>query len=373
MFQIDENVIELYLERITAFKQSNLSKNEANTRKMVIDPLIELLGWSFYDGEIDLEYSINQGRVDYAFIIEGKPILFLEAKPLGAELRESESNQCIGYGKLRDVKWVALTNGNELKLFNSGKGINEEQCFVYKIDINKLPNGLEELSLLHRDSILSGEIENVVERICETKNAINSLKRSKNQLKEKFKESILSITGDVLKDRIEFAVLQLSNNAIDLIENQTESPVIQKDGSIREIYRNDLSAYPEGEVIVASSRIEGMEFLKKYHAWGFLQLGNQRKPKYFALYVGSPESKVMYFAEIKKITKPIESIDDINQIETDDLDKPFPKGKRVLFFKEGTLVKFRDPISLHNRRAGLRGHRYTGLTTLIKAQKIEDL
>ena len=74
---------------------------------MVLDPLIDMLGWSFYSGEIYLEYTVTIGTrrsiVDYAFIIEGKPLLFLEAKPFDSELSEVESNQCISYGKVTEL------------------------------------------------------------------------------------------------------------------------------------------------------------------------------------------------------------------------------------------------------------------------------
>jgi len=46
--------------------------------------------------------------------------------------------------------------------------------------------------------------------------------------------------------------------------------------------------------------ISGVEFLKKYNAWGFVTI-NKRVP-YFALYVGKPESSVLYFGEVESIT-----------------------------------------------------------------------
>ena len=141
MSLIDRKSLEIFLNRLKQFKQSGLAKNEANTRRMVIDPLLEVLGWSFYSGEIDLEYTITIGTsrptVDYAFIIEGKPTFFLEAKPYDSELKETESNQCISYGKVSDVRWVALINGDILKLFDTSRGTNEDQCLINTIKLEK--------------------------------------------------------------------------------------------------------------------------------------------------------------------------------------------------------------------------------------------
>jgi len=377
MSLIDRKSLEIFLNRLKQFKQSDLAKNEANTRRMVIDPLVEVLGWSFYSGEIDLEYTITIGTsrptVDYAFIIEGKPTFFLEAKPYDSELKDTESNQCISYGKVSDVRWVALTNGDTLKLFDTSRGTNEDQCLINTIKLEKLPEGLDELSLLHRNSILSGEIENVVKRIAQTKTAINSLKRNQNQLKEKFKESILSITGDIFKEKAESTSTQMVKYAIDLLEGQKEYiqiPTTPVTTEYQEIERSQLSAYPKGEVLLTPSKPEGVEFLRKYNAWGFIRV--QRKPKYFALYVGKPESKLLYFAEIDRITDPIGAREEISMIQDQDMDT-FEKGKQVIWLKPNSLKKFTDPIPLIDKRRGPRGPRYTTIEKIIHAERFSDL
>ncbi|MCK4581963.1 type I restriction enzyme HsdR N-terminal domain-containing protein [Candidatus Bathyarchaeota archaeon] len=377
MTVIDRKSLEIFSNRLKQFKQSGLAKNEANTRRMVIDPLLEVLGWSFYSGEIDLEYTITIGTsrptVDYAFIIEGKPTFFLEAKPYDSELREIESNQCISYGKVSDVRWVALTNGDTLKLFDTSRGTNEDQCLINTIKLEKLPEGLDELSLLHRDSILSGEIENVVNRIAQTKTAINSLRRNKNQLKEKFKESILSITGDIFKEKAESTSTQLVKYAINLLEGQTEYiqiPTTPATTEYQEIERSQLSTYPKGEVLLTPSKPEGVEFLRKYNAWGFIRV--LRKPIYFALYVGRPESKLLYFAEIDRITDPIGAREEVSTIQDQDMDT-FEKGKQVIWLKPNSLKKFTDPIPLIDKRRGPRGPRYTTIEKIVNAKRFSDL
>jgi len=377
MSLIDRKSLEIFLNRLKQFKQSSLTKNEANTRRMVIDPLVEVLGWSFYSGEIDLEYTITIGTsrptVDYAFIIEGKPTFFLEAKPYDSELKDTESNQCISYGKVSDVRWVALTNGDILKLFDTSRGTNEDQCLISTIKLEKLPEGLDELSLLHRNSILSGEIENVVNRIAQTKTAINSLRRNQNQLKEKFKESILSITGDIFKEKVESTSTQLVKHAIDILEGQKEYiqiPPTPSTTEYQETRRSQLTAYPQGVVLVSPSKPEGVEFLRKYNAWGFIRV--LRKPRYFALYVGRPESKLLYFAEIDRITDPIGAREEISTIQDQDMDT-FEKGKQVIWLKPNTLRKFTDPIPLIDKRKGPRGPRYTTIEKIVNAKRFSDL
>ena len=377
MLTIEEKSLENFLNRLKQFKQSGFTNSEANTKKRAIEPLIELLGWSFDTNEIQLEYQLTRGtskpRVDYTFLIEGKPVLLIEAKPFDFELTQNESDQCISYGKVSDVRWVALTNGDTLKFFDTSRGTNEEQCVISTIKLEKLPEGLDELSLLHRDSILSGEIENVVNRIAQTKKAMNSLRRNQNQLKEKFKESILSITGDIFKEKSESVSTQLTKYTIDLLEGQTEyiqRPIPPSTTEYQDIKRSQLSAYPLGEVLVSPSKPEGVEFLRKYNAWGFIRV--LRKPRYFALYVGRPESKLLYFAEIDRITDPIGAREEISMIQDQDMDT-FEKGKQVIWLKPNSLKKFTDPIPLIDKRRGPRGPRYTTIEKIVNAKRFSDL
>ncbi len=57
---------------------------ETPTRTIVIDPLLEALGWDVRDpDEVQLEYPTVDGKsVDYALKINGRPVLLVEAKPL---------------------------------------------------------------------------------------------------------------------------------------------------------------------------------------------------------------------------------------------------------------------------------------------------
>jgi hypothetical protein len=97
-----------------------------------------------------------------------------------------------------------------------------------------------------------------------------------------------------------------------------------------------------------------------------------RQVPYFALYVGNPESSVLYFGEVESITKPIASKEDIQKIEEKDIEN-FPSGKRAIHLKPGTLVKLTDPIPLKNKRIAPRGLRYTTLEKLMNSSYVEEL
>ena len=94
-------------------------RNETRTRTVLIDPVIDGLGWS--DPLLSTsEYSIGYGQglriVDYALHPtgqKGRPIAFIEAKRLRETLTCDHLNQVLRYASKRNsVRYVGLTNGD---------------------------------------------------------------------------------------------------------------------------------------------------------------------------------------------------------------------------------------------------------------------
>lgn len=360
---------------IQAFSQSDFINSEANTKKKIIEPLLEVLGWNLLSSEVQLEYPIRVGsssvHVDYALYLEGKQVIFVEAKPFDSTLSADWCSQIISYGRIEGVRWVALTNGNVIKIFDTEAGKTEKECLVAEIDLMGLPDGSAELSLISRESILTGEIESAAKRLAATRKAVASLIQRKGEIALEFENILLKITGPEIGERIEIVSKKLADMAIQSFEKETELlPRQGGDKKVKIINRSELASKPHGEVVLCPSKIEGVEFLKKYNAWGFVNM-NKQVP-YFALYVGNPESSVLYFGEVESITKPITSKEDIQKIEEKDIEN-FPSGKRAIHLKQGTLVKLADPIPLKNRRIAPRGLRYTTLEKLINADYAEEL
>jgi len=338
--------------------------------------LLEALGWNIRGNEVMLEYPIKIGSttkyVDYALMIEGKPVMLLEAKAFDTAMLPDDSSQVISYGRVEDIQWVALTNGRDLKIFDTNAGKAENECLVTSIDLTKLPFQANDLRLISRESILTGEIEEAAKRLTATRIAVRKLEQSQQGIADEFKEVLLKTIGKGIENRIETISKQLVEQAIQLLMKQVETPhEIAVEKEIRVISRRELAAKPPGEVVLCPSRLDGVEFLKKYNAWGFVTMADKSIP-YFALYVGRPESSVLYFGEIESITQPLESKADLGKIQEKDV-KTFEVGKRVIHLKTGTLVKFRDPLPLKRKRSAPRGLRYTTLENLVQANSADEL
>ena len=361
---------------INNFSKTGMTSSEANTKKKIIELLLEILGWDTRSNEVVLEYSVKIGSttkyVDYALMLESKPVVLVETKPFDTELSLDDSAQIISYGRVEDVQWVVLTNGKVLKVFDTTEGKSEKECLVIEIDLRKLPMQASYLMLISRESILTGDIEATAKRLAVTRNATNNLRKNRVGIAEEFKKVLLKTTGKEVESRISDISKQLAEQAIRLFEQQIETVtvgVLEKE--VKLINRLDLAEKPRGEVILCPSRIEGVEFLKKYNAWGFVALSKKTIP-YFALYVGKPESSILYFGEIESITQPLKSKEDLVAIQKQDT-KTFEIGKRVIHLKQGTLVKFKNPILLKDKKTAPRGLRYTTLEKLMKANHIGEL
>lgn len=371
--QIDK--LKKLVQGIEIFSQTDLVDNEANTKKKLIEPLLDILGWELLGNEVRLEYPIQVGtssvHADYALIIEGKPVVLVEAKAFDVDLSNEQSSQIISYGRVEDVRWVVLTNGRLLKILDARAGRTEKDCLVTEVDLREADLHTDDLSLISRESVLSGEIEEAARRLAAVKKAMQSLKQKKQEIADEFKKVLVRIAGSDVENRAESISRQLTDQAIQLFEKQAQPPSDHPPTrEVQTVVRKDLASKPQGEVVVCPSRIEGVEFLRKYNAWGFVEIN--RKVPYFALYVGRPESSVLYFGEVESITQPIKSKEDLARIEEKYIET-FPAGKRVIHLKAGTLVKFENPILLGNKRSAPRGLRYTTLERLTEAHNVSDL
>jgi hypothetical protein len=364
------------VQSIDYFSHTDMVSNEANTKKKIIEPLLELLGWDLLSNDVRLEQVIRvgttSGHADYALMLEGKTVVLVEAKAFDTDLSSEHSSQIISYGRVEDVRWVVLTNGRLFKIFDAKAGKSEKECLVTEVDLKDAQMRANDLSLVSRESVLSGEIEAAAKRLAAAKLAIINLRQRKQEISNEFKRTLVKAAGAEVETRVESIAKRLADEAVEFFEKESQAP--PEPGSPKEVQlvtRKDLTVKPSGEVVLCPSRIEGVEFLKKYNAWGFVKL---RKPDvpYFALYVGKPESSVLYFGEIESITQPLKSKDDLAKIREEDK-STFEPGKRVIHLKSGTLVKFEDPIPLSAKKIAPRSLMYTKLERLVQAKNIDEL
>jgi hypothetical protein len=144
-------------------RQGSKSLNEQATKATLIQPVLRALGWDVEDLEdIQLEYrrKPSDKPVDYALMLMRSPCLFVEAKGLGENLDDPKwANQFIGYAMVAGVEWVALTNGDEYRLYNSHSPVPVEEKLFRTIRLSDPSAPADEtLRLLSKDCIRENEI-----------------------------------------------------------------------------------------------------------------------------------------------------------------------------------------------------------------------
>jgi hypothetical protein len=105
---MDRNRLKDRIERIRGLNCEEYS--EAKVKQFIIVPILDSLDWPVYEpGEVDPEYKTG-GRVDYALLQNGKPVVLLEAKG-AAENLPSHTEQLLQYAWRQAVPIAVLTNG----------------------------------------------------------------------------------------------------------------------------------------------------------------------------------------------------------------------------------------------------------------------
>jgi hypothetical protein len=116
-------------DRIAKYQRQGLG--EQDTKAALIVPILRALGWDIEDLEdVKLEYRRrpSDNPVDYALFLLRTPRLFIEAKSLGSHLGDGKwASQILNYATVAGVEWVALTDGDEWRIYNSHAPVPVEQ------------------------------------------------------------------------------------------------------------------------------------------------------------------------------------------------------------------------------------------------------
>jgi len=116
-------------DRIAKYQRQGIG--EQDTKAALIVPILRALGWDVEDLEdVKLEYRRrpSDNPVDYALFLLRTPRLFIEAKSLGAHVDDGKwASQILAYATVAGVEWVALTDGNEWRIYNSHAPVPVEQ------------------------------------------------------------------------------------------------------------------------------------------------------------------------------------------------------------------------------------------------------
>jgi hypothetical protein len=158
---MEREAVREYVEHARSTIDESPQMGEATTKAAVLRDFLDLLGWVI-PTNTQLEYSVKAfGRtfkVDYALVLEGTPVAFLEAKGVDTPLTEEHQEQLQEYMKSEDVNLGILTNGEEYvflrrQVIDSKVRVN----VLGKATLQNLPTRVPILTALTKDAIQNDE------------------------------------------------------------------------------------------------------------------------------------------------------------------------------------------------------------------------
>ena len=142
-------------ERIERYRGSRIG--EQNTKSTLIAPVLRALGWNIEDmDEVHLEYRYKRQDkpVDYALLLQRKPVLFIEAKGLDEDLNDRRwASQVVSYAAVEGVEWVVLTNGDGYRIYAAHAPVDLDEKLFRSVEISRdVAEATDALRLLTKTS-----------------------------------------------------------------------------------------------------------------------------------------------------------------------------------------------------------------------------
>lgn len=99
--------------------QAGHLQTEEATKNALVMPFIKALGFDVFDPmevrpELTADVGVKKGeKVDYAILRDGKPIIIMECKKYGTDLRKVQATQLFRYFTVTETRFGILTNGTQ--------------------------------------------------------------------------------------------------------------------------------------------------------------------------------------------------------------------------------------------------------------------
>jgi predicted type IV restriction endonuclease len=411
---MDHEAVQEYVDQSLSLLETSPQMDEANTKAAVLRDFLELLDWEI-PTNTQLEYSVKAFgqtyKVDYALILEGTPVAFLEAKGVDTALTAAHDEQLSSYMMNKNVNYGILTNGKQYKFLQRRVDASNVQVqTVGDVQLRNLPDRLAILRAYTKEAIQSGESGKILGRINELREARSILEAEKDDLATDLTTVLTDTVSNTISSLAESQSKEMIDRLIQDIESEIDSDETlssaeegdagprassledtpsasgeltegnqweSTDGISNQLAANHIAgtirrAEIEGDgdarVAVFPAMESGLRFLKENNAWGFVRVG--REFEYVAMYVSRDVGEVRYFATVKDAVSPDEA--ELVHSPEEYVDRAKIAGdKMVVRFEPDSLYELEDSIPYKTKYP--RSLRYTTLDALRTAETTEDM
>lgn len=234
-------------------------QTEEATKNAMVMPFIQMLGYNVFDPtevtpELIADVGTKKGeKVDYAVLIDGKPIILFECKKSCGDLNINHASQLFRYFHVTEARFGVLTNGVTYRFFTDleqSNKMDEKPFFEFNIlefrdqhveelkkftksafNLEQILNTASELKYMRAIQNVLAEwmtkpSEDFVRILCSE--VING-KRITPAIKEQFtqitKKAFHQLIGDRINERLKIAMAPDSESKIENTETQVDCEI----------------------------------------------------------------------------------------------------------------------------------------------------
>ena len=155
--RLEESIVEA--RRVLITYDWYLRGNETATRTLVIDEVLNALGWNVKDpARVRLEHRANGNKMDYVLVSSANGFLaVVEAKSGDSGLREADRRQASGYAVEIGARYAVLTNGGRWEAWEMVQRRPRKDSVIAEVHVTtgEIADIAETLGKLRRD-VLEG-------------------------------------------------------------------------------------------------------------------------------------------------------------------------------------------------------------------------
>lgn len=256
-------------------RQEHCRGNEEATKHSLILPFFQMLGFDIYDPavlvpEYKAGFASNKEKIDYAIFLKGAPVLFVEAKPVGAKLENYDAQLAKYFNSTPGLKLAVITNGVRYKFFTDLKEPNllDSEPF-FECELTNLGN--EEIETLKGFRCEGFDPEGLVAQ-AENLVYLRALKKKIRAIfREPSEDFVRFIAGDVYPRRITQGVLErltplvkqaVSVSLLDLVSQGLIQEIGKPDEAEAVVPVAEASADPKAVSVTTEEELAGFEIVK---------------------------------------------------------------------------------------------------------------
>jgi len=146
--------------------RASRARNEANTKAILIEPLLGALGWNPGDLDaVEREVRVYDGTcLDYALKADGVARIYVEAKGVAEKLDDRRFvAQTVNYANNEGVIWCVLTNGVQFRVYKTNEPHSIDRKLLFEVDLSSddqpLAAKARMLGLISREAVVGGQLD----------------------------------------------------------------------------------------------------------------------------------------------------------------------------------------------------------------------